>query len=434
MRLSRYGIGWVISLVICFTPLFLWFAAQAPASYLLSRNASYVLLAKSSALVGTAMFAWSLILSARLKFIEDWFNGLDKIYKIHRLLGTIGFGLLLLHPLFLSGKYLEQGRLARLWFHGSLTSNLGIIALAGMTLAIVLSVFMRLRHQTFLAIHRTLGAIFLVGALHSLLVGGELPINPPLRWYMTVIILVSALCYVYYSIIGQLLLGHYRYRVKGVNVLPTGVTELVLERRVGPPLSFNPGQFAFISLQGTVVDTEAHPFSIASGKFDTDLRFVIKGLGDYTQLLPGVVVGTKASVEGPYGRFSSKLREKNQVWIAGGIGITPFLSMARSIVLSSTPTSLYYCVKTEDEAVYMDDLQNIASQTPLFTVVLVVQSRDGFITADRVASEHAVTTDTAILICGPGPMMTSLRQGFEHAGVAAEHIYYEEFVLSGDKI
>ena len=110
----------------------------------------------------------------------------------------------------------------------------------------------------------------------------------------------------------------------------------VLETRVEVPHGWpghKPGQFAFKtsdSFEG------AHPYTIASGWNDKDRRitFVIKELGDHTsRLREKLHVGQDLKIEGPYGCFDFDNGQPRQVWIGGGVGITPFIAGMKYIAL-----------------------------------------------------------------------------------------------------
>ena len=108
----------------------------------------------------------------------------------------------------------------------------------------------------------------------------------------------------------------------------------------GRPMAFLPGQFVFVDFHQDGISAETHPFSIASTPGQTTLEVVVRSLGDYTSRLMGLKPGAMARVEGPFGRFTyHRHRNRDQIWIAGGIGITPFMSMvqdARGLVATTS--------------------------------------------------------------------------------------------------
>src|SRR5439155_15059921 len=116
------------------------------------------------------------------------------------------------------------------------------------------------------------------------------------------------------------------------------------------------------------------------------------------------------------------------LWIAGGIGVTPFLSMARALGDHDRPdVDFYYCVEREQEAHFLDELLAIASRRPGFRVVVVPRDRDGFLSVERLAAEQPDLREADVLICGPPAMIESLRGQLSAARVPAAQIHAEEF-------
>lgn len=134
------------------------------------------------------------------------------------------------------------------------------------------------------------------------------------------------------------------------------------------------------------------------------------------------------SLEGPFGKFSyQNIPQKNQIWMAGGIGITPFLSMARSLNDSDYRIDLFYCTSEKDEAVYSDELQNIAWANKNFRMLSWCSGENGRINASTVAKLSNGLEQKAILLCGPPPFMQSLKKQFLKLGVSRSSIYSEDF-------
>jgi predicted ferric reductase len=242
-----------------------------------------------------------------------------------------------------------------------------------------------------------------------------------------------------------------RYAVVAVNRLDDFVTEIVMEPRA-KPLAYQPGQFVFvsfrspelrarqravdISLQRQVfsirageVTNQFHPFSITSAPDEPELRITVKAIGDYTSALRRLEHGAEAIVEGPFGSFSNAgLAQPQQIWAAGGIGVTPFLSMARSFQdRDGTPVHFYYCVERPDEAHFLDELRAIAARRGDFEVTVVSRDPDGFLTADRLAAENPELASSDVLICGPPAMITNLRAQLVGRGLPERQFHAEEF-------
>jgi predicted ferric reductase len=157
----------------------------------------------------------------------------------------------------------------------------------------------------------------------------------------------------------------------------------------------------------------------------------VKNLGDYTADLKQLLSGSIARVEGPFGRFSFlEVSGRKQIWVAGGIGITPFLSMARS--LKDHPgyqVHLFYCTNTRQEAVLLDELYEIGRANSQLKVISHCSDVSGRIDAVVISRECGGLDDCEIFICGPAPMMKSLKDQFIRSDVSPARLHSEEFAL-----
>ena len=136
------------------------------------------------------------------------------------------------------------------------------------------------------------------------------------------------------------------------------------------------------SIRAGEIGNQFHPFSITSAPGERTLRITVKAIGDYTSVLRRLEEGAEAIVEGPFGSFSNLgLAQPRQIWAAGGIGVTPFLSMARSLGDGDgPPVHFYYCVERPEEAHFLDEFRAIAARRDDFEVTVVSRDRDGFLT------------------------------------------------------
>ena len=192
-----------------------------------------------------------------------------------------------------------------------------------------------------------------------------------------------------------------------------------------------PGQFIFISFFQKGLSKEEHPFSISSSKYEDEIKITIKVLGDYTQqLLNTLEPGAIAKIEGPFGSFSyENYSNKNQIWIAGGVGVTPFMSFVKSInPESGYNIKLFYCVKKEDEAIYLNLLkQYVQSFNNLLQLIPFYSEEKGHINIEHIYQVIPNLNEYDFYICAPPRMIQSLRQEFISAGITNEHIHSEEF-------
>ena len=179
------------------------------------------------------------------------------------------------------------------------------------------------------------------------------------------------------------------------------------------------------------MSAESHPFSLSSAP-DMPLRFLVKELGDYTNKIGSVNKGDSAFVEGPFGAFNFKtFANKKQVWIAGGVGIAPFLSMLRSLSSKDMEYSVdfYFSVKDKNSLVFKEEIEFIAQRNRNLNVVFWISDEDGFINANYIKEKTSDIKERDILICGPVPMMSVLKKQFLSLGVDKKSIHIEEFQL-----
>lgn len=122
------------------------------------------------------------------------------------------------------------------------------------------------------------------------------------------------------------------YKIKGTKTLGNNTVEISMTPENGE-IVFSPGQFVYLSVdctQGCGVSHEFHPYTLDSDPLDQEVRVAVKALGDDSSKLLHIRPGNRATLEGPYGSLFKKLDPtRPQLWIAGGIGITPFISYLR---------------------------------------------------------------------------------------------------------
>ena len=163
----------------------------------------------------------------------------------------------------------------------------------------------------------------------------------------------------------------------------------------------------------------AHPFTIASAdQGDQTISFQIKALGDYTgQLGRRLQVGQTVRVEGPYGRFDMARinRRARQIWIAGGIGVTPFLAWLESLQAhpeTAPAADLHYCTRDQASDVFVPRLQALCAALPGVQLHIHGARQGATLTAQSLGeAKHA-----EIWFCGPSGLADALRDGFRAMG------------------
>lgn len=428
----RVSPGYILSFVVIAVPTFGWMVGFDFGSGSLP-DISLITLAKVGAFGGMAMFAWSLILSGRYKIFDSMFRGLDKMYTAHRFFGTLGVALLLIHPIALTLIRLPDRGIdaMRMWIAFDRTAiMLGLVSLYGLIALTAWSIAVRARHETFIKVHRLLGFTFVAGALHAFMAGSVLADNTFMYWYMLVLSAIATLTFAHYSLLSDFLHPYYKYTVSCANRVPGGVWDVRLKPKYRI-LNFTPGQFVYLSFEG-LPEHGYHPFTIASGKRKSELQFFVKELGDLTKSFSKLEVGDRVKVKGPYGGFVFDNRKfDRQLWIAGGIGITPFLSKARSLEISKRwpQIDLIYAAKTKKEAFALKELQTVQHKCGSFNFTLVHETKFGLKSLHDLQEHFGDLSDFAIFICGPPAMLSIYTKQAEKLGLSNQ-IHFEEFSFS----
>ncbi|MDP3997925.1 MAG: ferric reductase-like transmembrane domain-containing protein [Candidatus Andersenbacteria bacterium] len=413
-------------------PALLW-SAMLPWSQRFSDfTNSLTSLAQLAGLTGMALFTVVLILGARMSFFEDYFGGLSRMYVIHHLLGGTALVLLLLHPVLSAVKLLPfsiRDAALSVWPAASLPIALGWLALGLMIILLVLTFYFRPGYQLWKFTHKFLGLAFFLAGLHILLMPSDISRNIWLRGYMLALVVSALVFFVYHSVLNKH--RKYVYEVKGVLGINGSIFRVLMTAR-GERMPYYPGQFAWFSFVGTGALAEAHPFSMSSHPAEKILAVTVKNLGNFTSQLRQVRPGTLVRVQGPYGRFWPRnVDAKRQVWIAGGIGITPFISMAKQMRYGGEKApvvDLFYATRNKDDAIALTDA--LAGTSGSLRVFNWFSDTYGRITVARI--REILSEDLpgkSFFLCGPLPMMASLRRQLREVGVAAKDIYSEEFEL-----
>jgi predicted ferric reductase len=402
--LSLHAVAWTVSLT-------LW-PPTVPTQQAVAETLS------SLALVSLSV---NLMLSTRAGFVERFLTGLDKLFVTHRTIGiTIAF-LVTAHFLIVPKSI------------GYVPSKpAGYTTLPVLLLAIFLASAPRfpwrrlvpLRYQDWKTTHRFMGVIVAMAATHSLLAHTYVKTSPLLAPYVYGIVTLGLTAYLYREFLFSHLGPFHTYEI-GQSQQLGDVTEIVLASSADR-LDRTAGQFAFASFECGPT-REQHPFTMSSGPRD-EIRFSVKASGDFTAALEATKLpGSAARIEGPYGAFVGSRGGTSQLWLAGGIGITPFLSMARDLD-PDTRVLLVWSVHDAAEAIYREELEADARARPNLRLVVHPTTERGHLKVADLELE-AAPAECSVFLCGPLPMRLEMLRQLRSAGFRRSEIYFEEFRL-----
>jgi 3-phenylpropionate/trans-cinnamate dioxygenase ferredoxin reductase subunit len=255
-------------------------------------------------------------------------------------------------------------------------------------------------------------------------IGSTLSLSLPLKIYFYLLAFAAFMSYIRWTLLGKFFMKKVSYRV--FDVIKIGEHIRLILKPGKEKLEYYPGQFVFVEFPGKRILSESHPFSIASSPDASYIELGIKAVGTYTNKLASLNKDDKVLLDGPYGRFSYKYyRNKSLVWIAGGIGVVPFVAMAKNMP-NNIKTTLFYSVKNPSEAFYLKELIEISKQNRNFQLILWESSKRGRFGARDIPN---ILPENGYFICGPEAMMKSLFKQLLSEGVPDRNIHTEEFSL-----
>lgn len=416
--------GWTLIIMLSLAPAIAWLLLGPASTYEMNYENLTHFTGQVTGLIGMTLFALTFVLATRLSVLEDLFGGLDKVYIVHSWVGATAFILLLFHPVFLVLKYIPKHMdlAAEYLLISEYNSvNFGIAALIGLSILLFITFYLRWRYQHWKLSHKFLGVTFALAVLHIMLVRNDIARDNIFTGYFVYALAVSiiGIAAFFYALILKEMRGA-SYIVEKIDI--TGNVHDITLVPVSRVVKTRAGQFVFLSFRNGILSSEPHPFSVASHK-GLRLRVVIKSLGDFTSTLKAVKTGQKVWVEGPYGRFFG--RSRRELWVAGGIGITPFLGMAEELPENGKDVDLFYTVAKDSDLVGIDELRRIEKRCKdRFRVHIWISDRQGRLTMDSIRVPLA---GREFFLCGPPGLKSSIKEGLIRKGVKRSLIHDEEF-------
>ena len=394
--------------------------------------------------IGIGVMSVGMILALRPVRLEPLLDGLDKTYRLHKWLGITGLVFAVVHWLWAQGtKWAvgwgwlvkpERGPAAPLtdpierFFREQrgLAESVGEWAFYAAVALIVIALVKRFPYRLFFKTHRLLALAYLALVFHSVLLTPFAYWSQPMGIVLAMLMAGGSVAAVV-SLAGRV--GHRRKAVgeieELVNFPDNRVLKVAIRFKDRWP-GHQTGQFAFATFS---TDEGAHPFTISSGwGGDGRLFFLIKGIGDYTARLPGLLhVGDLVTVEGPYGRFDFDSGKRRQIWVAGGIGITPFIARMKALAVApdGRAVDLFYSTAEPDEA-FIGRLRRDA-QAAGVTLHVLVSARDGRLDVARICEAVPDWAEADVWFCGPAGFGQALREGFVARGLPAADFHQELF-------
>jgi len=388
---------------------------------------------------GLAIMGLQFGLTARFRYVtEPW--GEDVIYHFHRRISLLAVALVVAHPLIL---FAERPELVALlnsirapW--RARFAALSVYSLIALVVMALWRVKLKMRYETWHLTHILLAIIAVTaGVLHMVGWGFYLTDDRKRALWIGLTIFWTGLL-VYVRIAKPLFMLRRPYRISEVRKERGDTLTLVMQPDGHPGFRFSPGQFAWLTVWGTPFKITAHPFSFSSSAAVTDgsVEMTIRNLGDFTSKIHKVPVGKRVYLDGPYGVFTMGHPADMHVLIAGGIGITPMMSMIRTLAdrRDTRPVVLLYGNEDWESITFREKLEELKARLDLTVIYVLTNPSDdwtgerGFITAE-VFKRHLAQpyADHEYFICGPNVMMDAIEKALGELHVPLSKYHSERY-------
>lgn len=264
--------------------------------------------------------------------------------------------------------------------------------------------------------------------------------NVPFRFLTTLYTVIALGWYVIYKVKVALLP---KYDIINVQMSTSNIREVTMKPVNGKRMDYKAGQYGFFRFVKSEVTSEAHPFSFSSSPSaeKETITVMIKEDGDFTSSLDRVDIGDKVTIEGPYGNFYpdeiAENEDRPMLLLAGGIGVTPSLSVLREEVAKNSNRRIAFVwgLAYEDDTMYLDEMKKLDAKYPNFSYHYIYSEDDvdgfphGFVDDEFIAQEglEDFYENASWHVCGPGPMLEASKNLLKEKNVTEEQAYIEEF-------
>lgn len=422
-----------VTLLLCL--FFLTIVYESPSSQITWMIAT----GKALGTISLTMLVAQLVFSSRLRMLETGI-GLDTLMVWHRWNAKFLTLFVFLHP-----ALVHYGPLMRLGLAiPDIVATMqpghyfGTFALMLILITVVVSIYserMRIPYHWWRALHYGVYAIILFGFMHGIMVSSNIMARNWVFWWWLLLAVIAGTLTAY-RFLFRPSRAYKEYRVTHV-VQETPDVRSIYLKAANTPMHYASGQFAFVRFFSRGLSKEEHHFTLSSSPSNNELSFTVKELGDYTSQLDLLREGDKALIDGPYGVFSNQGISGPFVFIAGGVGITPIMSMLRTMAKTGfrEQATLVYGNRTKTEAVFLKELESLAKEFQNFRIIPVYSAEEvagayhGFITQNILEKEIPEPKAATYFLCGPKPMTKIVRKTLATLGIPASAIRTEIFSL-----
>ncbi|MGC8121045.1 ferredoxin reductase family protein [Marinobacter sp. VGCF2001] len=389
-----------------------------------------------------ALMSLTMMLALRPAWLEWPMGGLDKIYRTHKWAGILAVAFAAAHWLIEMGDDAIEAvfggisRLDNLHVSGLIDTmrdaaeDVGEFAIYLLFAMLLITLWRKFPYRYWRYLHRAMPALYLLLAFHAVWLAPLDWWRQPVGWLMAALLTGGSLASLL-SLSGRV--GKHRQvqgTIAAVETPEPNITEVTVDLGLAWQ-GHRPGQFALVTFNKS---EGSHPFTIANADLgDGRTTFLIKALGDFTRNLANkICVGQSVTVEGPYGcfDFNRRNRKAHQIWIAGGIGITPFLAWldASAAANQTAPEAdLHYCTGNASRDPVIGRLQTLCQKFPGIRLHLHDSSKGQSLSVENLSASEPADARAEVWFCGPVGLGQALERGLKVAPLRLAGFHREAF-------
>lgn len=381
----------------------------------------------ASGVAALTLMAAAAVLGGRWSLVESAFGGLDRVFRAHKWLGIWALALASFHMVFkadLDG-WSTASILELSPYYTRLVRQLAFVALM---FIVILALNRNIPYNVWRWWHKLSGPLFLLVILHWLSFKSPIALASPAGVWLAAASLLGVASAAYKLLLYPFLAQHAEYQVVELHPGDNAIhLQLMPVKRV---VQFQPGQFGFLRMKQEGM-WEPHPFTIASGtSADGRVDFVIRALGDYTRkLATKTTIGMRADIYAPYGRFRRPTQAQREIWIGGGVGISPFISWLQDESAGGFDrVTLFYFYTPGREFPNVTIMEDMARQRGAELIpVTDGPSSPAFTERFAAIARQAGPAAVKISFCGPKGLLQQVRRQMRQHGIPDANLQHELF-------
>lgn len=392
-----------------------------------------------------AMLSVQFALIARFRWIAGRI-GIDTMLHFHRQAGLFAAGLVFAHVLILLLANPDFARFfdPRVNLPRAIALSLVLLATMALIILTLLRARLRFRYEWWRLTHGLLGGlVLLIGFVHVTQVGHYVEgLWKQAVWFLVIAAALGLL--IRTRLVQPALLRRRPWRISAVRRETPRICTLTLEPAGHDGMKFRAGQAVWLTVAESPFNLQQHPFTIASSSERPDrIELSIKALGDFTASIGEELKGRTAYLEGPYGAFviDTVPPDRPLIFLAGGIGVTPFLSFLRTLRdrNESREILLFIGHARASSVPFREELAELQAAMPRLRIVHVLDEPDPSMEhvpgppSDPLMRElipEPLIRRGVFYLCGPEPMMDFMERHLQQRGVGMLRLRSERFTIA----